>query len=79
MNEHSRSADVAVHATPESVVWGAIPTDRRPVLRIRSGQTVRIETISQQPLNQQDPATFFAAAGVPADQVLPERSRFIAR
>ena len=72
MSESSRHTDAVLHATPDTVVWGAIPADRAPVLRIRSGQTVRIDTVSQQPLNHEDPATFFAAAGVPADQVLPE-------
>jgi acetamidase/formamidase len=71
MTEYSQSTTL-VHATPKNVVWGAIPADRPPVLRIRSGQTVRIETVSQQPLNHQDPATFFPAAGIPLDEVLPE-------
>ena len=61
-----------LHATPQTVVWGAIPADRPPVLRIRSGQTVKIETVSQQPLNHEDPATFFPAAGIALEQVLPE-------
>ena len=74
MSESKRSDDALLRATPETVVWGAIPADRPPVLRIRSGQTVRIETVSQQPLNHEDPASFFAAAGIHADQVLPEAS-----
>lgn len=72
MSDQSRTADAVVHATTETVVWGAITADKAPVLRIGSGQTVRIETVSQQPLNHQDPASFFAAAGIAADQVLPE-------
>ena len=59
-------------ASPESVVWGAIRYDREPVLRIAPGQVVRIETISQQPLNYQDPLSFFTAAGIAADDVLPD-------
>ena len=65
-------ADAVLRATPQTVVWGAIPADRAPVLRIRSGQTVKIETVSQQPLNHEDPATFFPAAGIALEQVLPE-------
>jgi acetamidase/formamidase len=53
-------------------VWGAIPWDRQPVLRIAPGATVRIETISQQPLNYQDPLSFFTAAGIAAEAVLPD-------
>lgn len=63
---------LVLQASPESVVWGAIPYDREPVLRIAPGQVVRIETISQQPLNYQDPLSFFTAAGIAADDVLPD-------
>jgi acetamidase/formamidase len=72
MNKPLPSADALLHANPGTVVWGSIPADKPPVMRIRSGQTVRIETISQQPLTRQEPASFFAAAGIAADQVLPE-------
>ena len=64
--------DTVLKASTESVIWGAIAADRAPVLRIRSGQTVKIEAISQQPLNHEDPATFFPRVGIPLDQVLPE-------
>jgi len=67
-----KSAHAVLRASPETVVWGAIPADRPPVLRIRSGDTVVIETISQQPLNNEDPATFFDAAGIEPQQILPE-------
>ena len=72
MSEARRRPDALLHATLETVVWGAIPADKPAVLRIRSGETVRIDTVSQQPLNHADPAVFFAEAGIPADQVLPE-------
>lgn len=72
MSEQLRNPDALLHATPQTVVWGAIAADRPPVLRIRSGQTVKIEAISQQPLNFEDPATFFPRAGIPIEQVLPE-------
>ena len=75
MSQPSRNADpVLVRASPETVIWGAIDADRAPVLSIRPGQTVRIDTVSQQPLNYADPATFFPAAGIRADEVLPEHS-----
>jgi len=67
-----KSAHAVLRASPETVVWGAIPADRTPVLRIRSGDTVVIETVSQQPLNNEDPATFFDAAGIEPQQILPE-------
>jgi acetamidase/formamidase len=74
MNEPSRNADAVLRASPETVIWGAIAADRAPVLRIRPGQTVRIDTVSQQPLNHADPATFFPAAGIPPDQILREHT-----
>jgi acetamidase/formamidase len=66
--------DALLRAMPDTVVWGAIVADRPPALRIRSGQIVKIETVSQQPLNHEDPVKFFGAAGIPEDQVLPEAS-----
>src|SRR4051812_44043987 len=67
-----KSAHAGLRASPETVVWGAIPADRPPALRIRSGDTVVIETVAQQPLNNEDPATFFDAAGIEPQQILPE-------
>jgi acetamidase/formamidase len=64
--------DAIVRASTGNVVWGAITPDKPPVLRIEPGSTVRIETISQQPLNYQDPVSFFGAAGIPAAEVLPD-------
>jgi acetamidase/formamidase len=74
MSTHISQVDAVLHATPETVVWGAIAADREPALRIRSGETIRIETVSQQPLNHEDPVTFFGRAGIPPEQVLPEAS-----
>jgi hypothetical protein len=31
---------------PENLAWGAFPKDKPPVLRVASGQTVRIDTLS---------------------------------
>ena len=69
---NTNAAPLVLKAGPQTVVWGAIVADKPPVLRIRSGQTVKIETVSQQPLNHQDPATFFPAAGIALEYVLPE-------
>ena len=72
MSQSSRNADAFLPASPETVIWGAIDAARKPVLHVRAGQTVRIDTVSQQPLNPADPATFFPANGIRADEVLPE-------
>ncbi|MBI4205353.1 MAG: acetamidase/formamidase family protein [Betaproteobacteria bacterium] len=65
--------DATLRSTPETVVWGYIRADRAPVLRIRSGQTVRIDTVTHQGLNtQDDPVTYFGAAGITPAQVLQD-------
>lgn len=63
---------VTLRSTPQTVVWGYIRADVPPVLRIRSGQTVRIDTVSHQGINKQDPVTHFGAAGIPREQVLQD-------
>ncbi len=50
-------------ATPKTVVWGYYAASSKPALRIHSGDTVRIETMSTG-----SPAQF-EAAGVPANQI----------
>jgi len=65
--------EVTLRSTPETVVWGYLSADVAPVLRVASGQTVRIDTVSHQGLlSNEDPVAFFAKAGIPADQVLQD-------
>jgi acetamidase/formamidase len=65
--------DVTLRCNPETVSWGYIAANLPPVLRIESGQTVRIDTVSNQGLNTpKDPATFFGAAGIKPNEVLQE-------
>jgi hypothetical protein len=42
----SYHVDAHVPSTSDTVVWGYLPAGRAPVLTIRSGQTVRIDTVS---------------------------------
>ena len=58
-----RAADLELKATPQTVVWGYYSASAKPALRIHSGDTVRIETMSTG-----SPAQF-EAAGVPANQI----------
>ena len=58
-----RAADFELKATPQTVVWGYYSASAKPALRIHSGDTVRIETMSTG-----SPAQF-EAAGVPASQI----------
>ena len=62
-----------VHSTPENVVFGAFPIDRKPVARVRSGEVVRIDTLSHRGTSQQeDPVTFLGARGVKPEEVLQD-------
>jgi hypothetical protein len=55
------------------VVWGYIPPGRKPVLTVRPGQIVRIDTLSHQPISGgANPMDFFKAAGFGAHRVLEE-------
>jgi len=68
----ARESDVIhLKATPATVHRGILSPGWAPVLNIKSGQTVEIETISHAGLTD-DPVKFFAAAGIPASEVLPE-------
>ena len=57
-------------ATPKTVVWGNYAASNPPVLRIKSGDTVRIETISTGSPSR------FEASGVPAKDI-PQNMRDI--
>jgi acetamidase/formamidase len=67
------ASDATLRSTPETVSWGYIAADLPPVLRVQSGQTVRIDTVSNHGINtQQDPVSYFAAAGIRPEQVLQD-------
>ena len=65
--------DATLRSTPENVVWGWIPANYPPVVRVRSGQTVKIDTVSNQGMNTgRDPVPYFGAAGIPPEEVLQD-------
>src|SRR5215467_1526766 len=67
------TVDATLASRPETIVWGYITADLPPALTIKSGQTVKIDTVSHQGLlTRDDPVTFFSAAGIPPDQVLQD-------
>jgi len=67
------AAEATLRATPETVVWGYLASDAPPVLTVRSGQTVRIDTISQAGLTTaDDPVTFFGRGGIAPGEVLKD-------
>jgi len=67
------AADASLRSTPDTVLWGYFAATVPPVLHVKSGQTVRIDTVSHSGMNTaDDPVTYFARAGIPADQVLQD-------
>lgn len=64
--------DAYLRSTPETVVRGHLPAGRNPVLKIQSGQVVRIDTISHQGITGMDPVKFFGQAGIAPNEVLPD-------
>ncbi len=66
-------ADAHLRSVPGNVSWGLIPANAPAVLRIASGQTVRVDTVSQQGITAGiDPVEFFGAAGIDPDRVLDD-------
>jgi acetamidase/formamidase len=63
--------DAVAPSTVKTVHRGYISFDTPPILHIKSGQTVRIDTLSHGGMTE-DPVAFFAKAGIPAKAVLPE-------
>jgi acetamidase/formamidase len=68
--------EVYLPSRPDEVLWGYLPrTTDAPVVRMRSGQTITIDTVSHEGLLEdqgRDPAAWFAGKGVPRDQVLDD-------
>lgn len=65
--------DATLRSTPENVSWGWIAANRPSVLRLQSGQTVSIDTVSNQGIHTtRDPVAFFGAAGIRPEQVLQD-------
>jgi acetamidase/formamidase len=67
-----------VRSTPENVVWGGFPIDRPPVMTVKSGAVVRIDTISGSGGTNVDvnPDDYFAQFGVKPDEILPDLKAF---
>jgi acetamidase/formamidase len=71
--QESTKADHYVPSRPETVTWGWIPTDKAPVVTIKSGQTVRMDTLSHHGATQaQEPDTFLAEFGITKNEILQD-------
>lgn len=65
--------DHVVPSTPDNVVWGWYPLDRAPVLTVRSGDTVRIDTLSHAGATQEEePVAYLGQFGAAPDEVLQD-------
>src|SRR5580693_914039 len=58
------AADHTLKVTPQTIAWGYYWSAAKPVLNIRSGETVEIQTVSGNPERLEQ-------AGVPAGQIPP--------
>ncbi len=66
-------ADHVLPSRPEALNWGWFPIDKEPVLRIASGETVRIETLTHVGATQDEhPVEFLTGLGVPREEVLDD-------
>ena len=63
-------ADHFVASSPENVSWGWFPIDKAPVLRVRPGETVRMDTLTHSgAVQDEDPVTWLIALGVPREEI----------
>ena len=68
-----READHFLPSSPETLNWGWFPIDKEPVLRIASGETVRIETLTHVGATQNEPpVVFLTGLGVPREEILDD-------
>ena len=66
-------ADHFLPSSPEALNWGWFPIDKEPVLRIASGETVRVETLTHVGATQgEHPVEFLTGLGVPREEVLDD-------
>lgn len=64
------AADHFVPSSPENVSWGWFPIDKEPVLRVRPGETVRMDTLTHSgAVQDEEPVAWLAALGVPPEEI----------
>ncbi|MGH7851816.1 MAG: acetamidase/formamidase family protein, partial [Candidatus Binatia bacterium] len=72
-------SDATLRSTPETVLWGYIAANLAPALTVKSGQIVDVEALSHQGLTTaKDPEKFFAAYGIPSNEVLADAKTIFA-
>jgi acetamidase/formamidase len=70
-----------VKSGPETVHWGYLWSAVEPVLRVKPGATVTIDTVSHEGLleDQGDPVSFFRRFGIPKEDVLADAAAIFAK
>ncbi|MCY3547555.1 MAG: acetamidase/formamidase family protein [Gemmatimonadetes bacterium] len=67
------AADHFVPSTPENLNWGWFPIDKEPVLRMQSGETVRVNTLTHVGAGQnEEPVAYLTGLGIPRDEILQD-------
>jgi acetamidase/formamidase len=65
--------EVRIPSTIDNVIRGHIPANLPPIMRVKPGQLVTIDTLSHQGINTgDDPIAFFARGGIKSDEVLKD-------
>jgi len=65
--------EVRIPSTVPNVIRGHIPAHLPPIMRVKPGQLVTIDTLSHQGLNTgDDPIAFFARGGIKSEDVLKD-------
>lgn len=70
--------DYHLRSTPANTIWGGFPIDVPAALTITSGNTVRVDGISQTGVTNASfsPTTFYGALGVAPEEILPDATAF---
>jgi acetamidase/formamidase len=72
------AAHYYIPARPENQVWGGFPIGQPPVLTVKSGDTVSLDTVSPDGANNPalNPVSFFGLFGVKPSEVLKDATDF---
>lgn len=71
--------DHVLRSTPGTVVWGYLAPDLPPALRVRSGETVRIDTVNPVGVAPDTARDFFAAHGLEPSGAVADMLEIMAR
>lgn len=75
-SQERSTAEHLVKSTPENVIWGKLfVSDDEPILQVKSGDAVTIETISHEGIlpDQGDTVEFFTGAGIDEADILSDQ------